>query len=126
MLEEMAEANCIEVHIGVETGSNRLLKLMNKRETTKTYLKAIKMIKDAGMRVKTYLIYGYPNETERDRQLTLKFLRKAKPHKFTLSHFVPLSGSAHPPNPHKSKTWFYPDNDKKWQKFKAEITDAIR
>jgi len=125
LLEAMQDAHCTEVHIGVETGSNRLLKIMNKQETTNTYLKAIKMIKDSGIKVKTYLIYGLPTETQADRESTLKFLKKAKPDKFTLSHFAPLSGSGFSCNPHKQNTWFYPDNDRGWQVFKARIQEAI-
>lgn len=121
-LKDMKKGGCVEVHVGVESGSNRLLELMNKKVTAKTLLKGIKKIKDARLRVKTYLMYGYPGETEEDRELTLTFLRKAKPDKFTVSMFTPLAGSK------TSKSianvgWYYPDF---FITYKEQIKEAIK
>ena len=127
LLKAMKEAGCVEVHIGVESGSNRILNLMNKRVTVETLLKTIRMIKKVGVRVKTYLMYGYPGETEEDRSLTLSFLRKAKPDKYTISRFTALPGSkTYNPSPRREPTWFYPDEDLEWNRFKQKIEEAMK
>ncbi len=126
LLEKMKEAGCVEVHIGVETGSDRLLKLMNKQTTSKVILKAIKTIKEAGIRVKTYLMFDYPEETEEDRDKTVKLIREAKPDRFTLSKFTPLPGSAIY-KPHQSRRWFYPDEeDPQYLEYKERIVEASK
>jgi radical SAM superfamily enzyme YgiQ (UPF0313 family) len=132
MLKHMKEAGCIETHIGIESGSQRLLSLMRKNETTHTYYKAGKMIKDAGIRLKVYLMYGFPTETEDDRCQTRELMKLMKPDKFTLSKFVPLPGSYLWEHPEefgikKPKSgWYYPDRkDKGWMKYKKELGDII-
>jgi len=113
---------CIQADIGMETASPRLLKLMNKGEKVEDYRRAIKMLKEAGITVKVFLMMGYPQETEEDRKLTLQFLRETKPDLFTLSVFVPLSGSSFS---YESGRFFYPDKDETYVRFKEEILGAL-
>lgn len=128
MLTAMKMAGCLEAHVGVETGSNQLLKLMNKNETAEDCLRAIKEIKKHGIRVKVYLMYGYPGETEEDRQQTIDLMKKAKPDKFTLSRFTPLPGSEIRKKilNEKGRTWFYPDENLGWREFREKIEESIK
>lgn len=132
MLTGMKKAGCIEVNIGVETGSERLLKLMNKNETVESYIKASEKIRGAGMIFKPFLMYDFPTETREDREDTLKLVRKIKPDKFTLSKFTLLPGSDMWINPEKygiaqvHQSYFYPDEkDAGWMNFKEEISRAV-
>lgn len=93
LLKTMYEAGCREIHFGIESGSQRLLNLMNKQTTIETNLKAIKKTKKAGLKVKTFLMYGFPTETEEDIELTKKFVEEVQPDKWTLSKFTLLPGS---------------------------------
>jgi len=127
LLSLMEKGGCTEVHIGVETGSDRLLGLMNKQTTSKILLKGVHMIKDAGIRVKTYLMVNYPGETEEDRRLTVEWMKKAKPDKFTLSNFTPLPGSATAAYiKQKGDGWFYPDEDKAFIEYRDKLREASR
>ena len=126
LVKKMKGAGCTEIHIGVETGSDRLLQLMNKQTTSKILLKGVKMIKKAGIRVKTYLMMNYPGETVEDRRKTVDWVKKAKPDKFTLSSFTPLPGSAVYSKQWKRKDWFYPDNDKRFLAYREELREASR
>lgn len=122
LVTAMKKAGCVEIHVGVETGSQRLLNVMHKQIDINELLKGINVIKDVGIRVKTYLMYDYPTETEKDRQLTLDFLRKAKPDLYTLSRFTALPGSELAKQGVKSESdWFYPDEDETWRRYKQEI-----
>ena len=132
MLYSMKKAGCIEVNIGVETGSKRLLKLMNKNETVETYIKASEKIRKTGMLFKPFLMYDFPTETPKDREDTLELVRKIKPDKFTLSKFTLLPGSDMWMCPEKygipqtHHSYFYPDEkDMGWMNFKEEINRII-
>lgn len=132
MLTSMKKAGCIEVNIGVETGSKRLLKLMNKKETIETYIKASEKIRKAGMLFKSFLMYDFPTETREDREDTLELVRKIKPDKFTLSKFTLLPGSDMWASPEKygipkvHQSYFYPDDkDPGWMSFKEEISRVV-
>jgi len=132
MLTGMKKAGCIEVNIGVETGSERLLKLMNKNETVESYIKASEKIRKADMLFKPFLMYDFPTETQKDREDTLKLIRKIKPDKFTLSKFTLLPGSDMWTSPEKygiaqvHQSYFYPDEkDPGWMSFKEEISRVV-
>lgn len=117
IISDMKKAGCVEIHIGVESGSNRLLQVMLKNENTATYLRAIKKIKKHDIRVKVYLMANFPTETSKDVELTKKFMLKAEPDKFTLSNFTLLPGSDVANNPWQyglnqidtGSQWFYLD-----------------
>jgi len=132
MLHSMKNSGCIEVNIGVETGSKRLLKLMNKNETVETYIKASEKIRKAGLLFKPFLMYDFPTETREDREATLELVRKIKPDKFTLSKFTLLPGSDMWTSPEEygitqvHQSYFYPDEkDPGWMSFKEEISRVV-
>ena len=121
----MKSVGCTEIHIGVETGSDRLLKLMNKQTTSKILLNGVNMIKESGIRVKTYLMMNFPGESEKDRDITIEWMKKAKPDKFTLSNFIPLPGSATYAYIKKNGNgWFYPDEDGAFQEYREKLREA--
>src|SRR3989304_4709347 len=110
ILKEMKLSGCVEVHVGVECFSDRILALMNKRITEEILERGCVLVKEAGIRLKTYLMTDYPGMAEEDREKTIRFVKRVKPDKFTLSRFTPLPGSAMwgKAEP-KGDGWFYPD-----------------
>lgn len=67
------------IHLPVQSGSDRILYLMNRGYTTANYLKLVKKIKKAipDATIGTDLIVGFPGETEADFQETLDLAKKA-------------------------------------------------
>ena len=127
LLSLMEKAGCTEVHIGVETGSDRLLRLMNKQTTSEILLKGVQMIKEADIRVKTYLMMNFPGERDEDRKLTVEWVKKARPDKLTLSNFIPLPGSAtYAYIKEKGEDWFYPDEDGAFQEYREQLREAAQ
>lgn len=125
LLSLMEEAGCREVHIGVETGSDRLLRLMNKQTTSDSLLNGVHMIKEAGIRVKAYLMMNFPGETEEDRKLTVEWLREAQPDKFTLSVFTALPGSAIAGQVKTVTPWYYLDDDGDFNEYRAQLHEVL-
>jgi len=88
-----AEAGCKEISFGIESGSPKMLQLMNKKASVQDNKRAIYLTKRYGMKAKAYFIVNFPGETEETVQETLRFVEETKPDKWLLSAFVPLPGS---------------------------------
>ncbi len=67
---------CKSIHLPVQSGSNRILKKMNRLHTRKEYFNLIdkirKIIPDCG--ISCDIITGFPTETEKDHSLTLSLM----------------------------------------------------
>lgn len=79
LLKAMREAGCRLVMLGVETGSQRLLDRMGKRTTVRRNLAAVKMVKEAGIKVAAGFMIGLPTETPAETLRTIAFARLAAP-----------------------------------------------
>ena len=69
---------CRHIHLPVQSGSDRLLKLMNRHYTRADYLKLVDKLKAAipDIAITTDIIVGFPGETEEDFEDTLDICRK--------------------------------------------------
>lgn len=69
---------CHHIHLPVQNGSNRILKLMNRKYTREWYLDRVaairRIIPDCGL--STDIFVGYHSETEEDHQLSLSLMRE--------------------------------------------------
>ena len=68
------------VHLPVQSGSSKILKLMGRRYTRESYLELFKKIKDTvpGVAISTDIIVGFPGETEEDFLETLSLAEECK------------------------------------------------
>lgn len=76
-----AHANiCNTVHLPVQSGSTRMLKLMNRGHSREEYLEKIAMIRRSvpGVTISTDLIAGFCGETEEDHQDTLSLMEEVR------------------------------------------------
>ena len=69
---------CHHIHLPVQSGSNRILKLMNRKYTREWYLDRVaairRIIPDCA--ISTDIFVGYCSETEEDHQLSLSLMRE--------------------------------------------------
>ena len=69
---------CKHIHLPVQSGSNHILKLMNRKYTREWYLERVdairRIIPDCGL--STDVFVGYHDETEEDHQLSLSLMRE--------------------------------------------------
>ena len=68
------------VHLPVQSGSSRVLKLMGRRYTRESYLELFHKIKDTvpNVTISTDIIVGFPGETEEDFKETLSLVEECK------------------------------------------------
>ena len=69
---------CRHIHLPVQSGSNRILKLMNRKYTREWYLDRVaairRIVPDCGLT--TDIFVGYHSETEEDHQMSLTLMRE--------------------------------------------------
>jgi tRNA-2-methylthio-N6-dimethylallyladenosine synthase len=71
---------CKHIHLPVQSGSNRILKEMNRLHTREEYFKLIDTIRELlpTCSISQDIITGFPTETEQDHQDTLSLMRYVK------------------------------------------------
>lgn len=76
LLDLMVETGCREIALGIESGSARLLKYMDKHITPEMTLAAVKALTERGIHVKGYFILGFPTETKEEMERTVQHIRE--------------------------------------------------
>jgi radical SAM superfamily enzyme YgiQ (UPF0313 family) len=76
LLDKMKKSGCFNIFLGLESGSERMLKLMKKSFTVKDAESFFKKCKDVGLHFEVSLITGFPGEGEKEFNETLSFIRK--------------------------------------------------
>lgn len=90
---EMLKSNpkvCHHMHIPLQSGSDKILKLMNRKYNKKEFLDKIRKIRECipDINITTDVITGFPNETEEDFEECLNFVREIG---FSKVHTFPYS-----------------------------------
>src|SRR5215203_1978291 len=75
----MAESGCEGSFLGVESGSDRMLKLMNKTSRRINYMQAIPQMRESGITTYASLIFGFPGETYETVSESLSLIEEARP-----------------------------------------------
>ncbi len=101
MAKALAEGGAFELSTGVESGSDRILKTIQKQTTYEINKRFVELCRKYGIKSKAFCIVGLPGETYEDIMLTKKWILDAKPDYFTLSINTPYPGA--PEYDHKEK-----------------------
>jgi radical SAM superfamily enzyme YgiQ (UPF0313 family) len=93
MLKRMRKAGCWQVLYGLESGDDRMLKLLRKGNTVEKNKRAIRLAKEAGLEVRGDFIVGTPGETWVSLEKTVQFAIDMKLDYAHFNKFNPLPGS---------------------------------
>lgn len=74
ILRNMKLAGCFSLSFGLESGSNKILKSMNKNYTAEVAEEVIRRTHNAGIQTRINIIVGFPGEGEEELQETIDFL----------------------------------------------------
>lgn len=94
MLSTMKEAGCEDIYFGVESGSPRILKLLNRVGITlESTIKAFKLCFEIGIRTFAGFMVGLPTETIEDLKLSLALAKRILATHCRAVNYVPYAGT---------------------------------
>lgn len=88
-----ADTGCVEVLLGIETGSRQILSTINKGVTIEQHENAIKLLKEHGIKVKGLFMIGLPGETRETIKETEEFVARTKPDICEFTIYTPYPNS---------------------------------
>jgi len=95
LLTAMHKSGCIEIKFGMESGSPEILKAMRKNTTQDQIFRTAKIADEVGIKVKFFIVHGYPGENMQTTEETIRLLEKVSPYvdRVSLFRFTPLPGT---------------------------------
>jgi len=88
-LWEMARAGCVEIGVGIESGSQVILDNISKGTTVLQNTQVVSWAKRAGIAVKAFIILGLPGENKGTLEETRRWLLANRPDKLDLVFYTP-------------------------------------
>lgn len=93
VVQVMKETGCFRVWIGAESGSQKIIDLMDRRVDVEKVREMITMAKKYKIESGTFIMLGYPGETETDIEETIHHLKSSDPDHFTITIAYPIRGT---------------------------------
>ncbi len=114
LLYKIKKSGCNSLCFGIESGSDTVLKRMNKHYCAADAADLIRRTHAAGIEVRMNIIVGFPGETEEDFRRTLEFVRQNRSYiaqVTNVSSFVLMPGSDLAVYPHRFGIRYLDEND---------------
>lgn len=93
LLKKMKEAGCKALQFGIESGSQKMLNIMNKQVTNEQASNALRITRKLGIGAATCFMMGFPEETIETIEETIKFCIKNEIHLVTIFLVSPYPGT---------------------------------
>lgn len=93
LLAKMKRAGCRLIHFGVESGSESVLKGMEKQMDLAVIEKGVRQAREAGIDTACFFLLGFPGETKADMEKTVAFSRKLNPTYASFHTATPYPGT---------------------------------
>jgi anaerobic magnesium-protoporphyrin IX monomethyl ester cyclase len=113
-LKMMKKAGCWQIWYGIESGSDRILKVIKKNTNQAMIRNAVELTKKAGIATGGFFIIGLPEETKFDIEQTMSLISSLPLDDFHINHMTPFPGSEFHEN--AAKYGFFNDD---WKKMSA-------
>lgn len=94
ILQLLKESGCFRIWIGAESGSQKIIDLMDRRVDVNVVKEAIQKTNQLGIETGTFIMLGYPGETEEDITETIQYLKEANPTHYTITIAYPIKGTS--------------------------------
>ena len=93
VIKLLKKSGCKLVWIGAESGSQKVLDLMDRRVDAQQVREMIVLAKEKGIQTGTFIMLGYPGETEKDILESIQHLKACDPDFFTINKAYPIKGT---------------------------------
>lgn len=90
LIEHMAAAGCVGIHYGVEAGTEKIQKAINKNLRLDRVEEIFRLTRKHGIKTMAYFILGNPTETREDIEEGFRFLKKVDPDFVHLTSLTPF------------------------------------
>lgn len=94
ILRLLKEAGCFRIWIGAESGSQKIIDAMDRRVDVNHVKKMIQDTNALGIETGTFIMVGYPGETQDDITETIQYLKEANPTHYTITVAYPIKGTS--------------------------------
>ena len=92
-IRDLARAGCDNIWMGAESGSQRILDLMDKGTTVEQIYNATYLLKKVGIKPSFFIQFGYLTETKIDIEKTIAMINQLLPYEIGISVSYPLPGT---------------------------------
>lgn len=93
VIDAMKEAGCVEIGVGIESGSQKILDIVGKGSTVKKNTSFVRDCQEAGIAVNAFIMIGLPGETHETVEETKRWMEELRPDKFGFNIFMPYAGT---------------------------------
>ena len=93
LARSMRKAGCVRIFFGIESGNERMLRIMNKKIELKNVNTAVTAARGAGIQTGGFFIIGYPGETNSSLMETLRFSSRLPLDYLSYSFPYPIIGT---------------------------------
>jgi len=93
VFEMLANANCTQINVGVESGSPYILRDVGKGTNLTAIKNVFKWAKRYGIKTRAFVLLGMPHETKEDQRLTEELLDEIKPDVVGFTILAPYPGT---------------------------------
>ncbi|MCE7992753.1 MAG: B12-binding domain-containing radical SAM protein [Roseivirga sp.] len=90
----LKRAGCFRIWIGAESGSQKIIDAMDRRVSVDQVRNMIIETRKQGIETGTFIMVGYPGETEEDIEETINHLKISNPDHFTITVAYPIKGTS--------------------------------
>jgi radical SAM superfamily enzyme YgiQ (UPF0313 family) len=94
MIDWMRKAGCVRIYFGLESGSQKILDLYEKRINVNEAIATLLLCKKYGIETTGFFMSGYPEETDADFEETIAFAKKAKLTFASVNPLTPYPGTS--------------------------------
>ncbi|MFX1420454.1 MAG: B12-binding domain-containing radical SAM protein [Promethearchaeota archaeon] len=92
-MDLLKKSGCLHLFLGVESGSEKILKSYNKQIILKDALKSAKRLKEKSIYFTGSFMLGYKEEEKSDLNATIQFAKRMEPTTVAFRILVPLPGT---------------------------------
>jgi radical SAM superfamily enzyme YgiQ (UPF0313 family) len=93
VIQLLKEAGAFRIWIGAESGSQKIIDAMDRRVDVEKVREMIQLSRKSGIQAGTFIMLGYPGETEEDIKQTIHHLKTSNPDLFTITVAYPIKGT---------------------------------
>jgi len=93
LLDAMRQSGCNRIKLGVESGSERVLRLMKKGIKLDQVRQAVALVKESDIDLTLYFLLGFPGETAEEAQQSIALARELDPNYCSLGIVAPYYGT---------------------------------